>query len=59
MKRKVTSKAYTEIKRLAEKHPDNEFLAISAAMTPPDFQTLDLGDTEDLLHEALRKKHGI
>jgi hypothetical protein len=56
VKRKVKSKAYTEIKWLAEKHPENKFLAISAEMTSPDYHTLDLGGSEKWLHEAIRNK---
>lgn len=53
------TKAYTEIKRLAEKYPDNEFFAISAEMTPPDYHTDDLADTKELLYDALKNKYGI
>lgn len=52
-------KAYTEIKRLAEKYPDNEFLAISAEMTPPDYQASDLENTEYLFQEALKYKYQL
>lgn len=55
----VESKAYTEIKRLAEKYPDNEFLAISAEMTPPDYQASDLENTEYLFQEALKYKYQL
>ena len=51
------TKAYSEIKRLAEKYPDNEFFAISAEMTPPDYHTEDLENTENLLKEGLKNKY--
>jgi hypothetical protein len=50
-------KAYTDINRLAKKYPDNKFLAISAAMTSPDYENTE--KDEELLNLALKKKYGI
>lgn len=58
-KSKGSGKAFKEINRLAKKYPGNKFLAISSEMTPPDYQTSDLSDTDQLLNEALKKKYGI
>ena len=51
------TKAYTEIKRLAKKYQDNEFFAISAEMTPPDYHTDDLQNTESLLQVGFKNKY--
>lgn len=53
------TKAYIEIKRIAEKYPDNKFLAISAEMTPKDYHTDDLENTEYMLAVSLKSHYQI
>ena len=58
-KRKGASKAYLELKKLAEKYPDNEFLQSSLKLFPPDYETGPDMQDDILLNEALSEKYGI
>lgn len=58
-KRKGASKAYLELKELASRFPDNEFLQTSLQLFPPDYETGPDMQDDILLNEALSDKYGI
>jgi hypothetical protein len=58
-KRKGASKAYLELKELASRFPDNEFLQTSLQLFPPDYETGPDMQDDILLNEALSEKYGI
>jgi len=53
------AKAYLELKKLAAKYPDNEFLQSSLKLFPPDYETGPDMQDDILLNEALSDKYGI
>ena len=58
-KRQGASKAYLELKKLAARYPDNEFLQTSLKLFSPDHETGPDMQDDILLNEGLSDKYGI